>query len=907
MRGLIACFGPRGLLVAVWPLLVCCAATAQQPGGPGELSSLRRAVGHFDFEESVRTPLEMPLYFHRHIDVNDGFPPFGRMRPSNEHAAGGEWSFLFELDGGSMAARIPTAVLPILPLADYLVAVKVRTEGLNHAAARLAVWLHDARGNPIPASLAVSPLVRTEGQWQTISAEVRGVFEQATDLAIELQLLQPRKFGSGEFKPDEPVLVDVAGRAWFDDVMIWHLPRIDLTCDAPGNVFIAPHRPTLNIRVRDLLNKPLTARLRVFDLCGREVADRSFPAPRGREPWPFEVPVGRFGWFRAVLDVQAESELVARRWVDFTVLPGGVRRYALSTVGFSVVLPPMPDEVLAVAPELSRRLGASTVLLPVWDASFDEGGASTHRAALKRAIEEILASEQRMIFALNGVPESLSSTLAIRPSQVLDLISRDPESWRPSLADLLLEFGLEVSHWQLGPTGSSEALDHHNFPRAVDDAARALGEFVPRPVIYVPQTAEQTPGADIVLPGRHITVPYHVRPEAIVEYARDWLEKEGDLTVTLDTLPAESYSPRQRTLDLLLRGLYAWRAGLPEVAINAPWSWDEEIAPDPAFCVWRGLSDHLRGRRFAGELDLADGVRCWIVQDADPDDATLIAWSERRTDEPAASIRLLLGDRPVEVGDAFGNRETIARADGLHEITLGEMPLFIDHVNLPLASFRAGLTIDPHFVPAMHKVHERSIVLHNPWEVTISGTIRIHSAGPLHITPHLAEFIIPPGEEARLPIEIITDRSIIAGRKRIDATVNVNADRTYQLDLHTNIEIGLENIELVAAYQSVPNPLTGADDLVISQYVTNTADRRLNLTVSLLAPGVSQRRRDVAALDPGQTAVRTFRIEGGVELLSGQSIRLGVSERDGIARLNQLLDIPDLAGSQQAASAVTEQ
>ena len=64
----------------------------------------------------------------------------------------------------------------------------------------------------------------------------------------------------------------------------------------------------------------------------------------------------------------------------------------------------------------------------------------------------------------------------------------------------------------------------------------------------------------------------------------------------------------------------------------------------------------------------------------------------------------------------------------------------------------------------------------------------------------------------------------------------------------------------------------------------------------------AQRRRDIAALDPGQTAVRTSRIERGVELLAGRSVRLGVSERDGIARLNQLLEIPDLIDSHQAAA-----
>ena len=116
-------------------------AAQDDPTGAGPLSLLRRTVAHFDFEESEQVPLDMPLNFYRYLAADQGYPPFGRMHPSRETASGGNWSFAFELDGGSMAARVAPGILPVLPLADYRVSARVRTEGLTHARARLAAWL----------------------------------------------------------------------------------------------------------------------------------------------------------------------------------------------------------------------------------------------------------------------------------------------------------------------------------------------------------------------------------------------------------------------------------------------------------------------------------------------------------------------------------------------------------------------------------------------------------------------------------------------------------------------------------------------------------------------------------------------------------------------------------------------
>jgi hypothetical protein len=52
----------------------------------------------------------------------------------------------------------------------------------------------------------------------------------------------------------------------------------------------------------------------------------------------------------------------------------------------------------------------------------------------------------------------------------------------------------------------------------------------------------------------------------------------------------------------------------------------------------------------------------------------------------------------------------------------------------------------------------------------------------------------------------------------------------------------------------------------------------------------------IASLEPDTTTVKTFNIPNGATLLAGRSVRLGVADRDGVAQLNRLLEIPDLIG-----------
>ena len=882
------------------------AETQAAPPAP-MLASLRRLLRRFDFEEAKDAPHEMPINFYRHIATDGGFPPFGRMRLTDDAAFRGDWSFGFELVEGSLSARVPTAVLPILPMSDYVITARVRTLGLTHARARLVAWLHDTRGRIIPESRAEGELRRTDGVWEVASLHVYGDFEEAADLVLELQLLQPRQFRTDPGDLHRPLVEDVEGRVWFDDVSVWHVPRIELSTDSPSSLLTTLDPPRLLVLVRDLTNDRLTARLRVLNLDGQPVFDQAFPAPRGREPVRVEVPITHYGWYRAVLDVQSDLEPVGRRHLDFVVVAPPRRGVEPSDNPFAVVIPPTPLERLGAVADVIEHLEVGSAVVPAWDRSLTIENAREWHAAFDPVIERLLDRGIGLTLALDEVPDELVRTHGLAPGAVLDLLGGDPKTWRPYLGETLMSFGLQVRRWQIGATGSTNAFWREDLPPLLEAARRSLGKFVADPTILVSLSAEQVAAGTLQLPGYHITMPHHVQPEAIGAYASDWPLEQREILTSFDLLPLDQYTPRQQVTDLVLRALYGWRAGLPQLAIEAPWSFggpqETRLVPDPAFAVWRVLADQLSQRRFVGELPLADGVRCWMLEGRRPGDAALVAWNERFTGEASIEVAALLAAGPVQIVDIFGNRRRLDPQDGVHTFSVGPVPVFIEKVNLALARFRAGFRIDPSFIPSQQKVHECEIVLRNPWDVVIWGTIRLVPNDHWRMTPRLHRFDIRPRREVRLPVDLVIERSLLAGRMRVEAQVDLLADRAYHLKVHTDLEVGLRDIELQASWSVAHNPRTGVDDLIVTQSVTNNTAEVVHLNVYLLGEGVGRKSRAIPPLAPGETAVRSFRLPDGAAKLAGKQLRIGISERNGSGQLNRAIKIPDL---KEEVTGVTE-
>lgn len=911
------CYCWLAIIVLAGALPVAAAQPMSQPSedaasdAPAQLSTMLQTVRHFDFEHDGSSSNAMPIPFYRYVSPSEGFTPFGTMRLTTDApAAGGQGTFEFKLGGGSMSARLPRSVIPVLPMASYVVSAKVRTEGLSHARARLIAWLHDAAGQPIAESRIESRAVQTNGRWETLSVEIDGRFANAADLVLELQVAQPGMLMAADQRQGNvsaPQIEDITGSVWFDDVIVAHLPHISITLDNPGNVVLAPEAPTLQIMVNEVTGSAMSARVRVFDLNGQSVFDTTLPAPRGHHKFALPIPVSGCGWYRAVLDVYSRSGLSHQRQLDFVVIPSTHRRSHLPPADrFGLALDPDPHATIDMIAAMVSHLHGGHASIPIWSQGSADSAVSPRQHQL---IERLLRQQIELLLSLEAVPSDLARGLNLHTDQVLELLSHDARLWRSHLDELLVAFGLETRRWKIGAIDGIEAFWRNDLSDTIAAATKSLADFVPEPILYANWTAELEPPATPP-PGLSIVVPYHIRPDEIQHYAASWLEHDVELTAIMESPPDEIMSPRQQVVDLMLRTLHSWRAGIPVMMTQTPWRRNSmqpsQLMPRPIFGPWRTLAAQLNDRTFVGTLPIGENVTCWILAGPTLHDAALVAWCDPPLTGSAQQFRSQLAIGAVEVIDAFGNVSTVAPRNDEHTITLSDMPVFIQNIDLELVQFRGGMRIDPPFVPAVFKVHEHEIVLRNPWSVAVSGTLHLHQDDQWQLSPTTQEFAIAAHGETRLPLNIVPQRSIIAGRRSVQADITLVANRTYSMRIESEIEVGLKNIELAASWTVVENPRTGETDLVLTQAVTNRGQQPMNLELYVLAPGISQHRRVIPGLPAGDTAVRSFRIPGGAAILAGKQVRVGVSERDGNTRLNRLLTITPMNASPAHAAASTE-
>ena len=860
---------------------------------------MHRLVRHFDFEEAERAPYEMPLHFYRYGAEDGaaaGFPPFGTMELSDRRAATGRWSFEFRLDGGSMAARVPTAVIPVMPYADYVVTARLRTAGLVHARAGVSAWLHDKQGQVIEETRAQSRMIRSEDGWTTLAIEVRGDHANASDLALELQLFQPHQLGRVDRGDERPVKEDVHGTAWFDDVTIWHVPRIELTTTTPGNVAIGSDPLQLRMMVRDLAHADLEAHLRVFDLKGRVIWEQRIDQPQAINPRTVKLPTEHYGWYRALLDIRTEGELTARRWLDFLTLPPRHRPLHGWHNQFAVELAPDWWKQAEMIVGLIERLDVGTVIMPVLDQTMVQGGMRSRYEAMQPTIESLRDHDARLIFSLHSVPDELARRHDLTVEEVLPALADDEQMWRAYLDQILINYGLEVERWQIGASGNQHAFEQPDLATLVREVQQTIARFVPNPTVYVPFGVQQPGFATAGLQAGTIHVPSEFSPPAILEAAEPWFEGSLERILALQPPPENHYAPREVTIDHVHRLLHGWRLAPDLLATQAPWARphgsDGRTMPTPAFGIVRQLIDHLHRRSFDGEVTLGQNIVCWLLRGDEPGDDALVAWLRDASPSATRTFTMQLSDGHLAVFDMYGNRHTAyLKSDG-HEITLSSSPVFIEGVSLNLVRFRDSFALEPSFLPAEHRAHEHELTLRNPWPVPISGTLRLREHEDVRIAPRQHDFIIRPGETGRMPVQIIFDRGVFAGSRQLEADVRLNADSEYDLAVATEFEIGLEDLEFTSTWRTALNVETGEKDLIITHYVTNRSGRVLNADLFVIAPEFSQLRRIVSGLEPGEMAIRSFRLPNGAAILPGQSLRIGVAERGGIARLNQLLEVP---------------
>lgn len=833
--------------------------TAIPDPGAADAGPRSRLVRSFDFEDAERLPMTFPRPFTNLADRFGG-GRLGRMALSRDEAASGRWSLLFEPDGASLGAGIPPGEIPVVPFADHRVRILVRTRDLTRGGARLAGRLHRADGSIIAASERVSPPVRAEEAWTEIAIIVPGDDPAAAHLSVDLLVTQPALL-----EPGRPTPPEIRGRAWFDDLTITIEPRVTLTpADATGMVDSGAGS-ALRLEVRDAVHESLTASLEIRDALGSVVHRLTTPCPRSGAPVDLPVPPLPPGWYEAVSRVRSIDGLLAQRAVRFTVLPAP-RSRSSGTPAFAVYLTADGADPAMTAAR-ARGLGVRDALLEIPPGAADAPETRSATALTSRTAESISRADLDPGFVLPQTP---------------------PEQAHPRIESLLTDPIFRARFWQYGAADFS--TERVPSSHRIEDAERVLLGVHHDARIVHPVSVLADPEAIRAETPLAIMIPRALRPSEIPDALAPWFRRHAIDLVALESLEGTAVSPADISIDLAERMLFAWAAGAPVLAMRAPWRATGQpgtdavtIEPTPTFAVFRGVSDVLSGRRFGGELPMEPGLRAWVALGTDAAHHALILFRDPDGGRSVDSIEL-----PIHAGGAV---DAVGAEVDLHggRLALPHLPVFCESIDVPLARFHATARLDPPVVDAAERSRAHLLILENHWSSAITGTALLESVDGIRVDPARLSFSLLPGERAELPVHLLAERTPIAGRRRVQATVRLDGERSMPVRLSLPVEVSWPDVGLAARWRHEPDGRRA-----VRMLVTNRGDRAIDLEGFVIGTDYRVERRMIGRVPPGRTVQRLIPVPSTFLPPEGGAILVGIADLDGPGRIGHLLEVRSL-------------
>jgi len=707
--------------------------------------------------------------------------------------------------------------------------------------------------------------------------------------------------------------------------------RASICRRTPVNVIVLPDEVIVRAMVKDLTGQALRAHMVVYDVDGREVDAVVMDVAATGQPADWRPALPALGWYRASLLVEDATGAVGRALVDFVWAGGQARRESCRPVVIAsdAALPVeentgaagdissgpgstgpvlgvvaedlLPAQVSGLG-ELLATAGAGWVSLGVLDDAQKDAEVQTWLARNALAIDRVLEDGLEVSLVLERLPADPSAGATdgsrISESQPLDVLAEamgradGASAWLPQLVPVFARYGERVHRWQIGSTGDDTAFWREHTADVAAYLEEEVRRLAPSPSVVVPWQLGYSEQSARGVSGLTMNWPLGVPARSIGMYLGEWGAAEH-AAVVIEPADYTEYGARAAAADAVRRGTEAWATGIARVGVRNIWRWHESVGggqtmPLPLLAAWRTASQALSGKRFEGELPVAPGVRALIGRGPDGE-GVIAAWNEG-SDPKDAVLQGFLGGDQLVVRDMFGNatEPQITRDECL--VQLGQEPLFIEGVDVDLMRFRAGVALEPEVIPARAQRHELELIVRNPWNVTISGNVRLVEPEEWQFTPRVSGFALAPGGEARLPVSIALGPGEEAGMRAVRAEVELTAMRAYPaFTVPLGVELGLENVQLQPSFRYVMRPGASAPDVVVTVIVTNLGDREMSVEAFALAPGFAGQSAPISALGPGKSAVRKFTFQESGEKLRGKRLRVGLKEHDGTGRLNRTL------------------
>lgn len=858
----------------VWASLLIVAALGDAPIDaryPGAVT-----VFQSDFEQSADGDFDgWPNGWVRRR--GPGYPHYLKLALSREPSARGEQCFRLNLDGG--AACVASPPVDYDRGAEYLVDASLKTVGLKHDEAYVALLFLDAAGTAVQTER--SRRLQSD-DWRSI--RIGPVFCDHPDvrqIIVELHL-EP---GDGR---------DLRGAALFDDVWIGKLPRKSVRGSRPYNVFQAHEPIELGVTLTGVTIPEIYATLELYDRRGEllgieERRSKLRPSEAAAETprtMTWNPALTEPGYYRGKVTIygpdgvlrEDETSLVIVEPIDR--LRSGTGSF-LGDFGWSISETdhvPNAEELHALLPEA----GVRRLKYPVWFAAAD----SPQARHVMRTVERLNVQGIAVIGTLMPRP---TDTDGREPTTdvAAALTFRDaPSRWMPVIEPTLFDLAFKVRGWQLGNDHDLGFLALPGAPERIAAVKREFDRIEQDSQVGVPwswlQELPPTGGEGL----RFLSLSSS--PELTAHELGAMLDGAAlpagvQPWVCLTALPRHEYSADDRVRDLVERMAAAKIHGAKAAFFVDPFSSETGLmspggSPTELFLPWRAVATVLDGAEPAGSVRLPGGGDNQVFLRTG--DAVMIV----SRNEPGPETAALSGT--PRVTDLWERNVPVEETPLGTTFDVGPVPVIVTGLHRETAAWELAFRLEPQQLSEVFGTPQTlTLVVRNTFDRPVQGKITVVAPPEWTLRPATFDVSLGYKEELRLPVEV----TLPPGGETHDALLRIEhdvaADRRRQFAVYRSVRIGDGEVRLEVDSRIVDNTLE------IEQRLINNSSRSVSFRFNLFAPNQRRMRTVVNDLPPG-IDVQRYRLPDA-HLLKGRTLWIRGEEIGGNRLLSERFTVGD--------------
>lgn len=836
-------------------------------------------VRTFDFDER---PLgnfnDTPMHWTKLSGV--GLPAYSRGSFDDQVGQNAPPSFRLELRGGSVCYAYQRPEFAIEPDSDYLITGQVKTAGLQHARAFIAASFVDRFGRRIDESTAVSELAGPGEGWQRLQVALRGNHPESRSIRIELWAAQSFVWRETGTELIDPIVrQDVQGQIWFDDLVVFRLPRLRFRFASPTGLVRSSEPPVFLLEVQSNRAKRFDSELTITDAAGAPVhRQEESISSTGSEPHALRIAPLEPGRYVATIRLLANGQQIAERSTAFASI-ADLPRQPLVTSQFGVDVPVWSGGDVGAAAELIAELNASLVRVAI---SVDDGLVSEEQTRQIGATGELARRLARERIESAGVLVTRSAVDDPRGGMTTRAAAGNETTWRTAINGVMVHLGGLLTTWQLGDE-LIESRDASGWDDTLIAAARTpLLRFLTSPRIVAPASITRVAparadvlavGVPAAISARHLANHLGFLTESDQAH---WLKIEGtDALLRRD----------QRLADLARKIAIGTSLDPQRVFVQAPFErgdgGGESWEPSDEYIIVRTMFHALAGKRAVGVLTPdPDTVAILYSGDGGRGCAVLWSWLEANT-RPSD---LYLGDAP-HLLDLWGVRSELPVKDGRVRLVAPAVPVIIENVQAALALAQASFVVSPTELEA-HRSEPRPVVrFRNHFEQDMVGVLSLEAPGGWQVVPQSQNFTLAAGETFTQELQVGVPPRQVSGRREMGVVIHIESPTRSTLRFDVPLTLGLQDINFDV------NTYWVDDTLVVEQRLRNGSPAPVSFWGFGQAPGRARVERAFLDVGPGDHATQTLQLPRARNLV-GQRIHVGIREIRGPRSLDQVIDIP---------------